>query len=331
MREPHSTQPATDAAHADARPAENPTGLSRWWNYQAERFPLVQNGPLVLVFSASAVSYSHSLRGRPDLPAVAAFVVAFVTCLLFFLQLRIADEFKDFEEDSRYRPYRPVPRGLIKLRELGVLFVIASALQLCLAFWLSPWLTILLGIAWAYLAAMSNEFFVREWLKARPLTYLWSHMFIMPLVDLYATGCDWLAAGEWHPPAGLIWFLAASYFNGVVIELGRKIRTPVDEERGVQTYSMLWGRRQAVIAWLATMFVTLAFATVAAWRAGVAPVVCVPAVMLLIALGQSNAFLNSEAKGAGKRIELISGLWTVCLYLSLGIGPLVAHWWRSHP
>lgn len=330
MREPHSAQPGSNA---DAAPTENAVGYLRWWTYQAERFPLVQNGPLVLVFSASAVSYSHTLRGRSDLPSIAAFVVAFVTCLLFFLQLRIADEFKDFEEDSLYRPYRPVPRGLIKLRELGVLFVLAGALQLGLAFWLSPWLTILLGIAWAYLAAMSNEFFVRDWLKARPLTYLWSHMFIMPLVDLYATGCDWLAAGEgeWRPPSGLIWFLAASYFNGVVIELGRKIRTPVDEERGVQTYSVLWGRRQAVIAWLTIMLVTLAFATAAAWRAGATPVVAVPVVMFLVAVGHSTAFLKSDAKGAGRRIELLSGLWTICLYLSLGIGPIVAHWWRSHP
>ena len=41
------------------------------------------------------------------------------TSPVFFLQLRIADEFKDFAEDSRFRPYRPVPRGLVTLTELG--------------------------------------------------------------------------------------------------------------------------------------------------------------------------------------------------------------------
>ena len=35
-------------------------------------------------------------------PSAAALGVAFVTSLLFFLQLRIADEFKDFEEDARF-------------------------------------------------------------------------------------------------------------------------------------------------------------------------------------------------------------------------------------
>ena len=53
--------------------------------------------------------------------------------LLFFLQLRIADEFKDYEDDARYRPYRPVPRGLVSLRELAWVGVGAAAIQLALA------------------------------------------------------------------------------------------------------------------------------------------------------------------------------------------------------
>ena len=90
------------------------------------------------------------------------------------------------------------------------------------------------------MALMTREFFVAEWLKARPFTYLWSHMLIVPLIDLYATACDWLPAGV-APPAGLGWFLAASFFNGIVVEIGRKLRAPADEEPGVETYSAAVG------------------------------------------------------------------------------------------
>ena len=76
----------------------------RWWIYQRERFPLLAHGSLVAVFSFSAVAYSSLLRGETSSPALVTWLVAFVTSLAFFLQLRIADEFKDFEEDSRYRP-----------------------------------------------------------------------------------------------------------------------------------------------------------------------------------------------------------------------------------
>ena len=44
----------------------------------------------------------------------------FIVTFLQFLMVRIVDEFKDYEEDCKYRPYRPVPRGLIKLKELKI-------------------------------------------------------------------------------------------------------------------------------------------------------------------------------------------------------------------
>ncbi len=40
------------------------------------------------------------------------------------------------------------------------------------------------------------------------------------------------------------------------VEVGRKLRSPADEETGVETYSALWGRFRAIAAWLAAMTVT---------------------------------------------------------------------------
>src|SRR6266576_2963318 len=108
----------------DQKGGDGAGGVVRWWVYQRERFPVVAHGVLIAAFSSSAVSYSALLRGQR--PRMASIGVAFVTCFLFFLQLRIADEFKDFEEDCRWRPYRPVPRGLIRLEELGVVLRIAA-------------------------------------------------------------------------------------------------------------------------------------------------------------------------------------------------------------
>lgn len=294
--------------------------MSRWWTYQQERFPLAAHGPLIAAFSFCAVSYSRMLRGEPGLAPWPSLAVAFVTCVLFFLQLRIADEFKDIEEDTRFRPYRPVPRGLVKLRELGWLFVFGAAVQLAAALWLAPRMAILLLVPWVYLAAMSKEFFAREWLKARPITYLWTHMLIMPLVDFYATGCDWLALGG-SAPGGLGWFLAASFFNGIVIELGRKLRAPADEETGVPTYTALWGAKLAPLVWLAVVCVTAVCACQAAARIGFAlPVAAILGALTLVAAWQVFAFRRAPQNG--KRFELLAGLWTLALYLSLGALPL---------
>ena len=172
--------------------------MKRWWIYQKERFPLLAHGPLIFAFSACAVSFSALLRGAPA-PGWQMVFTAFGVCLLMFLQLRIADEFKDAGEDARWRPYRPVPRGLVTLGELRVLFILAAVAQAALVVALDARLLLVLGIAWSYLALMSVEFFCRDWLKRRPVVYLVSHMGIMPLVDFFGTACEWLPRGSSAP------------------------------------------------------------------------------------------------------------------------------------
>ncbi len=303
---------------------------NRWWVYQRERFPVLAHGPLIAAFSFSAVSFSRLLR-RPEetgLPDLAAVVTAFLTSLLFFLQLRIADEFKDFEEDSRYRPYRPVPRGLVKLWELGVVWAVTGIIQLALALWLQPSLAWLLLLVWVYLALMSKEFFVREWIQHKPLIYMFSHMAIMPLVDLYATACDWWPeAGQ--PPRGLGWFVAVSYFNGIVIEVGRKVRAPQDEEPGVNTYTVLWGCRNAMLFWWGFLALTAACAAVAAWQIEFFwPMVLLLICLLSLAAWVAYRFLQSATTRWAKRVEIMSGVWTIFMYLGLGALPIL---WRARP
>lgn len=294
--------------------------MRRWWIYQQERFPLAAHGPLIAAFSACAVSFSALLRGAPA-PGWQMFVTAFGVCLLMFLQLRIADEFKDADEDARWRPYRPVPRGLVTLGELRGVFILAAFVQTALVLALDARLMIVLAIAWSYLALMSVEFFCRDWLKRRPAIYLITHMGIMPLVDFFGTACEWMPRGT-TAPSGLGWFLAASFFNGIVIETGRKLRQSRDEEEGVETYSRLWGKAGGAGVWLAALAATLVCATLAARAIDfMIPVSAALGVVIGIALAVIPSYLKGSL--AGKRIEMISAVWTLTLYLMLGLVPLV--------
>ena len=303
--------------------------MNRWIVYQRERFPLAGHAPLVAAFSASAVCFSLLVRGHIAPPPLTTFLVAFVTSLLFFLQLRIADEFKDFEDDSRYRPYRPVPRGLVTLRELAWIGVAAAVIQLTLALALDPTIVWILAIAWVYLALMTREFFAPRWLKRHPVVYMTSHMLILPLVDLYATACDWWAAGHHQLPRGLYWFLIVSYLNGLVIEIGRKTRVAVDEEQGVETYSALWGTGGAVRAWMIAVLLTAFAAWRAAARIGTATPMLILLAVLVIACGViAVRVVRSHASGSGKAIEVMSGVWTILMYVGLGAAPLAYLLWE---
>lgn len=313
-------------AHSDAPVAppatrERASLLARWWVYQRERFPLATHVPLIAAFSFCTLTFSMLARGHVALPSLKAALVAFGTALLFFLQMRIADEFKDADEDARYRPYRAVPRGLITLRELGIVAVTAGVAQAGLALWLSPALLPFLLVTWAYLGLMCREFFARDWLKAHPATYMWSHMLILPLIDLYGTACDWRVANV-PPPLGLGILLVVSFCNGFILEVGRKIRAPEDEEYGVETYSALWGRHRAVAVWLVALVVTAIGAALAALQIALPWAIGAYAVVVVAGIYAGLRFLRRPVTGSGKPLELLSGLWTLVLYLSLGAIPL---------
>jgi 4-hydroxybenzoate polyprenyltransferase len=301
--------------------------VTRWIVYQRERFPLLAHASLVAAFSVSAVCFSSLVRGRSGPSSIWPLIVAFVTCLLFFLQLRIADEFKDCEEDKRFRPYRPVPRGLVTLRELAVVAAGAALVQLVLAVTLEPSLVWLLLIVWGYLVLMTREFFAAAWLRQRPLAYMASHMVILPLIDLYATACDWRVAGLARPPDGLFWFLVVSFLNGVVVEIGRKTRVPDDEEPGVETYSALWGLDGALRAWLTAIALTGAAAWRAAERIGTAtPTLLLLFVLAAVCFAGTSRLRRSVPRGSGRVVEMLSGVWTLVMYLGLGALPaLMTH------
>lgn len=304
-----------------------PAFAVRLWQYQKERFPVFKHGALIAAFSSSAVSMSALLRGQQAFPEPVAFAVGLVVLFGLFLQLRISDEFKDREEDARYRPERAVPRGLVSLRELAALGVVVAVLQVVVVTAYDPRLLVLLALAAGYMALMGAEFFVADWLKPRPFIYMVSHMVVMPLIDLFATACDWLV-GTGTPPTGLFWFLVVSFFNGVIIEIGRKTWAPAQERPGVESYSSAWGRGKAVSVWLAAMLLGYGCALVVAADIGF----LVPVALWLGGIGLAMAVVGRRlVRAPDERIvaalENLSGLWVFSVYLVLGIVPMgVAVW-----
>ena len=236
---------------------------SRWWLYQNERFPIFRHGFLILAVCFCAIVYSLRTRNHFEFPDVSVLLAAFISTFVFFLQLRIADEFKDYDDDLAHRPYRPVQRSLVRLSELRRIAFAGAGVQIVMVLWISPLLLPPLFLVWAYMILMTKEFFVDKWLKRRPVIYLLSHMLIMPMIYLYITAFDWTAAGE-AIPYDLAWLLGIGFFNGIVIEIGRKIRSPQDEEHGVETYSALWGPARATFVWIGALLATMILALFAA-------------------------------------------------------------------
>jgi 4-hydroxybenzoate polyprenyltransferase len=297
----------------------------RLWIYQRERFPVARTALLVAVFSAASVNVSAFLAGRA-LPDLMAYVVAFVVAFLIFMQLRVCDEVKDADIDRRYRPELPVPRGLVPLRTIVGLGLAAVPVAAIAAAALHPSLLWLLALVWLWLGLMTVEFFVPEWLRARPFFYVVSHMMIMPLLDLFVTGSEWLVA-DGRAPEGLWLFLVLSFVNGCVIEIGRKIYAPEHEREGVDTYSGMLGPRNAVLLWCALIATAFGFllavgaAVGAFWLVGV-----VGLLGLMAAFVSAALYLRAPTVSAQRRIDTMAGLWVFACYGAAGFAPLVSFW-----
>lgn len=292
----------------------------RLWQYQRERFPLAAHGPLILALALASTCHALLLAGHARWPDAATLLGACLGAFVTFLVMRVADEHKDAADDARWRPYRPVPRGLVTLAELRALAGIAVLVFVALTLALEPRALLPAGLVALFLALMTREFFVPAWLRARPLLYALSHLAILPLIHLHDAAWAWSSEGG-GVPAGFGWFLLATWANGTAFEIARKVRAPHEEELGVETYSALWGRRRAVGAWLAALLVSAAAGVVAAGRVGAgAPAGAVLAGLALVAVAVGGAFLARPRSGAP--VRALSAVWTLVLYAVLGPLPM---------
>ena len=300
--------------------------LKRIYQYQKERFPFIAHGVLISAFTFSAISFSRISRGESGFIGVMDYLIGVFITLSFFFLVRIFDEFKDKEEDALYRKYLPVPRGLISLKELKLIGWLVAISQLVVISFFQPQMIYLYGIVLFYLCLMGVEFFVPRWLKKRHLLYIISHMIIIPLIDFYASGLDWLLEGS-TLHVGLIWFFMVSYFNGFVLEFGRKIRTKESEEEGIISYTKLYGAKGGVLAWLGILFVTMLLAIGASLYAdyGIVSVLVLGGFFILCSL-PGWLFLKNPTVKKTKLIEYSSALWTVLMYFSLGGIPMIKTW-----
>lgn len=296
----------------------------RLWRYQRERFPLAAYLPMVAAFTASAAAYSRLARDVTVWIPWDRYAVGAFTALVLFAWLRILDEHKDAAQDLVARPELPVPRGLVTLGELRAAGVVLLGAAVVLNLIVEPVLLWAMAIVAGYAALMTKEFFVGGWLRARPTAYLLSHMMIMPLIDGYTTGLDWLAEGA-PPPPGLWFFLGITFLNGVIVEIGRKIRPRSEERPGVDTYTKAWGERTAPAIWLGVLVLAAATTWLALRHVGaVSAEGLLLTALALLAMAPAMAFLCRPRKRWAKRIEASAGLWTIAVYLLLGIGRFIA-------
>lgn len=213
--------------------------VRRFWVFQNERSPIIA----LFVINVSLAAAAAKTSGDTSLMRV---LIVTLMSTLYFLQIRLADEPKDFEHDNTYHPNRPVQRGLITLSELARAKNVCIALFILLACLTGSWLIVALAIlqqSYSYLTR--KEFFARDWLRRHFFIYQYSH-YIQLLI------LAWLSVNVLQIQGLQDQLLYFGYFLIMTapVEASRTIGGS-DEKQANDRYSFKLGPRIALAGFLA--------------------------------------------------------------------------------
>jgi hypothetical protein len=275
--------------------------MARWLTYARERFPLAVYLLLVMGMTLS------SMRLVAEILPWRSSVLAGTGLLLFFAELRLMDELKDYGKDCVAHPDRPLPRGLVGLGEARRVCGWLYGLLLAWCAWTATAANAVaaacLALVCGWLALMYVEFFRGEALARRPLVYALLHQVILIPLLMYPALC--IDADAWRSPRVLCLAIAVlgAFF---AYEVCRKCDPGA--HRVLRTYLSVYGAGKV---WL---IVAAACATAGAGATGLTlgrilwPAEIAAALAPLVLLARPPAFRWVEGVAT---LSLLVHLWTI--------------------
>ena len=250
-----------------------PAESAAWFTFARERFQI----PAVLIFGA-AQSTSAQFVVSSALDWV-ALVVSISGISVLLVVMRMMDELKDLDKDRIAHPDRPLPRGLISPEEVRYGLRISIGVLLCASILIgllgNPIAGTLLGLSVGYSLLMYREFFIPEFLDARPFSYAATHQVIIIPIYAFATATAVPEAVFTRP---VLWFAMTGLGASFALEVCRKLDP--EAHPALRTYLTVSGPGRTAIAVAASVLL----AVYGAYKIGVFAIMGPVALVLLASL-----------------------------------------------
>lgn len=265
------------------------THAKGWAIYLKERFPL----PVYLLLSAG-IALSGQWLSAGSFEAT-GFSLAILGLLLFFSELRLMDELKDYDKDLLAHPDRPLPRGTISVNQVrqGILlqYLAMIVFAALMGFFVNGAAGFLYLITALYLWLMYKEFYAGPKLSEFPLAYAVTHQII--LLPLCAFAVTISRPAMLLEPATWAYGTCAlgAFFT---YEVCRKLDPQAHPV--LRTYLSVYGTARTALILLATSAVAFAGASSLGIQTRLLPVeALVPVTFLLIFRLKPSAYKLVEA------------------------------------
>ncbi|KAG0309105.1 hypothetical protein BGZ98_005217 [Dissophora globulifera] len=215
------------------------SGYKNWIKFFAERVALFI---YLLTAAGYVLTANYALSNGSKLLPLRPFFWTLVVETFFLITLRVMDDLKDVDTDILAHPERPLPRGLVTVREASivvhslVIFLILNGIALAIVENLACGLLCIATTLYYY--AMFKEFGCGHWLSARPILYVITHQLVVILMVLFP-----IAAfhGSSSLTSILCWHAALLQFCGsFTFEVCRKLDPTAHIALG--TYLIAYGK-----------------------------------------------------------------------------------------
>jgi hypothetical protein len=217
--------------------------MKKWVIFTIERIPIIPN---LLIAFGMVFSAKHLTNGMDV--ASSTFWLCLAMVLFFLVELRLMDEYKDYDKDCAAHPERPLPRGLVDVAKFPAIIWTAMFLYFLLTpviYKFSSVAGVLLLVSQIWLILMYKEFFCGNWLERKPFLYAITHQIvIIPLTvaayAILAQISDFSAV-----PASVYHFSIVFLSLFFSYEVGRKLDPKADPILG--TYLVHYGPTKVFI------------------------------------------------------------------------------------
>jgi 4-hydroxybenzoate polyprenyltransferase len=196
------------------------------------------------------------------------------TVFLFMLQLRMADEIKDFGKDSKAFPERILSQGIIPLSLIRYILYSTITIELIMSALMgkSHLIYMIILQVWAFL--MAKEFFRKEFLEEQVTLSLVLHQMILPPLAIYSA-LAFISIDDLVPNLSLVLGLIYLSLIYTIYELARKTWSPDRENENADSYTRFWGINGAIfvqmtltlIVVLLMRFIPIPFSKTYIWSA----------------------------------------------------------------
>ncbi len=157
--------------------------MKKWIIFFKERTPLLSY--IIICLGPSLSAYFINNKSSVNI-----IFLTFFGFFLFFIVLRMMDEFKDYEKDLVAHSNRPLPRGLINLLtfEKAILVGVSCLIffDIILFFLGFIYSFFLFSLVILHLWLMYKEFYLGKWLSEKPLFYAITHQLILVTLCFFA-------------------------------------------------------------------------------------------------------------------------------------------------